>query len=125
MAIQYPFLFFYGEDGYHTDMKYVNSPKKEKGKRKRLTLREYYAYIIQEIRNFGNTLLRGGRLLQQFIVDAYTSVKKMRLHYIKDNQKNMRSEIFKGIRDSISRGDLKASSIGKIIILPTSFIVGP
>ena len=37
----------------------------------------------------------------------------------------MRSEIFKGIKDFVSRGDLEASSIGKIIILPTSFIVGP
>ena len=49
----------------------------------------------------------------------------MRLQYIKDNQKNMRSEIFKGIKDSVSRGDLKASSIGKKIILPISFTVGP
>ena len=49
----------------------------------------------------------------------------MRLQYIKDNQKNMRSEIFKGIRDSVSRGDLEASAIGKRIILPASFTVGP
>ena len=103
----------------------LDHQKRKEEKIKKLTLREYYAYIIQEIRNSGNTLLRGGRLLQQFIVDAYTSVKEMRLQCIKDNQKNMRSEIFKGIRDSISRGDLEASSIGKIIILPTSFTTGP
>ena len=49
----------------------------------------------------------------------------MRLQCIKDNQKNMRSEIFKGIRDSVSRGDLKGTSMGKRIILPTSFTDGP
>ena len=125
MAMQYPLLFPYGEDGYHTDMKYANSPKKERGKRKRLTMREYYAYIIQQRMNSGNTLLRGGRLFQQFIVDAYTSVEEMRLQYIKDNQKSMRSEIFKGIRDSVSRGDLEGTSVGKIIILLASFTAGP
>ena len=46
MAMQYPLLFFYGEDDYHIDIKYVRSPKKERGKNKKLTLHEYYAYII-------------------------------------------------------------------------------
>ncbi|GJW29734.1 ATP-dependent DNA helicase PIF1-like protein, partial [Tanacetum coccineum] len=42
-------------------------------------MKEYYAYVIQYSKEQGTTLLRGGRLFQQYLVDAYTAIKEQRL----------------------------------------------
>ena len=62
MALQYPFLFPYGEDCFHLNIPYKESPVREKLGGKYLTTREYYAYLIQQRNIEDNTLLRGGRL---------------------------------------------------------------
>ena len=62
MALQYPLLFPYGEDCFHLNIPYEESPVREKLTRKYLIMREYYAYLIQQRNIEDNTLLRGGRL---------------------------------------------------------------
>ena len=47
------------------------------------------------------------------------------MQQIKDNQKGMRFEIFKGIKDFVSRSDLQGILVGKRIILHVSFIIRP
>ncbi|GKD84413.1 ATP-dependent DNA helicase PIF1-like protein [Tanacetum coccineum] len=73
MDLQYPLLFPYGEDGFHEKIPYHNNAGARKTKRGFVSMKEYYAYIIQQRSNQANTLLRGGRLYQQFLVDAYTA----------------------------------------------------
>ncbi|KAL8106455.1 hypothetical protein AgCh_030009 [Apium graveolens] len=41
MALQYPILFPFGEDGYHDEIPYVDSETQTKKKRKRITMKEY------------------------------------------------------------------------------------
>nr|GEV80197.1 ATP-dependent DNA helicase PIF1-like [Tanacetum cinerariifolium] len=65
MALQYPLLFPFGEDGYHENIPYNTNKRTRKTKRGYVTTKEYYAYIIQQRQNQGTTLLRGGRLFQQ------------------------------------------------------------
>jgi len=125
MALQYPLLFPYGEDGYTINLKYNINNLSNKYKRKKISMREFYCYQLQERRTQGNTLFRGGRLFQQYIVDAYASVEEDRLDYIRKNQKNLRSEIYQGIQDAITRGDTNAQAIGKRIILPSSHTGSP
>ena len=125
MAMQYPLLFPFGEDGYRTDIKYRASGGRRKIRRNCMTMREYFAYMIQQRLNHRSTLLRGGRLFHQFLVDAFATVEGDRLEFIKSNQRQLRSELFQGVRDAVSRGDVSASSLGKRIILPASFTAGP
>ena len=47
MAMQYPILFPYGEDGYMTDIEYINPNCSSHIARKYVTMREYYAHKIQ------------------------------------------------------------------------------
>ncbi|OMO92090.1 DNA helicase PIF1, ATP-dependent [Corchorus capsularis] len=58
-----------------------------------------------------SSVLRGGRLFQQFIVDASSTIEETRLRYIKDNQKSMRAEMFREVRDSAAAGDAHAITI--------------
>ena len=57
MAMQYPLLFPYGEDGF-----YIGIPKRLRGlmqesENATVTMRKYYAFRIQQRLSEGNTLI--------------------------------------------------------------------
>ncbi|UYV62947.1 hypothetical protein LAZ67_2002586, partial [Cordylochernes scorpioides] len=73
-----------------------------------------------------NPLLNGGKLTQQFIVDAYVKMEANRLQYIKDNQSKLITEKYSGLMDHISaRAENENLNVGKAIILPSSFEGSP
>jgi hypothetical protein len=125
MPMQYPLLFPYGEDGFCLGILYREIDGRKKTKRTSVTMREYYAYRLQERESEGKTLHHGRRLFQQFVVDSYTCVEQSRLRYFRDKQKQLRSEVYHGLKDAVFRGDTTPASIGKRIVLPSSFTGGP
>ncbi|VFQ73299.1 unnamed protein product [Cuscuta campestris] len=56
MALQYPLLFPHGEDGYHEKILYTDSPRMQVS-RACVTMREYYAYRMQQRLTEGEQLL--------------------------------------------------------------------
>ncbi|GJT95898.1 helicase [Tanacetum coccineum] len=48
MALQYPLLFPYGEDGFHEKIPYHTNEGSQKINRGFVTMKEFYAYIIQQ-----------------------------------------------------------------------------
>lgn len=62
-----------------------------------------------------------GRLWQQYIVDVFTAVEQYRLDWVKKNQKIIRSDLYRSIRDSIRKGDANPECLGKNVILPATF----
>jgi hypothetical protein len=125
MSLQYPLLFPYGEDGFRTDIIYRNIGGRKFKNRKSVTMREYYAYRLQQRPNEGHTLILGGRLFQQFIVDAYTCIEEARLRWVRDNQEDLRREIYSGLMDAVLRGDSDPLTVGKRVVLPSTFVGGP
>ena len=79
MALQYPLLFPYGEDGFRLGILYSNVDGIRYDTTNSVTMREYYAYRLQEREHEGHTLVYGGRLFQQFDVDAYTCIEEIQL----------------------------------------------
>ncbi|GKA11320.1 AT-hook motif-containing protein [Tanacetum coccineum] len=61
MVLQYPLLFPYREDGYHEQIPYLTNKGKRKTARDYVTMKEYYAYVIQYRKDLWTTLHRGGR----------------------------------------------------------------
>jgi alkylation response protein AidB-like acyl-CoA dehydrogenase len=84
-------------------------------------MREYYAYRLQTRQDEGRALIYGGRLFQQFVVDAYICIEAIRLMWVRRNQNALRIELYYGLRDAVMRGDTTPASVGKIIVLPLSF----
>ena len=87
MAMQYHLLFPYGEDDFS-----LRIPKRSRGsthesENSTLTMREYYASCIQQRLSEGNTIISGGRLFQQYIVDAYCCIEGIRLWWIQKKRK--------------------------------------
>lgn len=122
MPLQYPLLFPYGEDGWHTHISYSMSSSSSKSK---VSMREYYCYRLQQRHEEGKTLLLSGKLLHQFIVDAFACIEQNRASYIRANQGTFRLDFYKGIEDAIVQGDTTASAIGRRYILPSSFTGSP
>lgn len=100
MALQYPLLFPFGEDVFHDKIPYHSNSGKRKTNRGFLTMREYYCYVIQYRDNEGTTLLRGGRLYQQFLVDAYTTIEEHRLRWTRANQTDLRVDLYHNLYDA-------------------------
>ena len=113
MAMQYPLLFPYGEDGFHLDIFYSENNKRRKTKRKKATMREYFAYRLQQRTSEANTLICAGRLFQQYVVDAYTKIEEQRLRWYKLNQTVLRTKLYRNVCDAVVRGDTIAAATGK------------
>jgi len=71
LGLQYPLLFPYGKDGYHSGIKHRDMDDSHQRKRNILTIREFLCFRLQFRKGEGQTLLRSKRLFQQFIVDGY------------------------------------------------------
>ncbi len=116
MQMSYALMFPYGEDGQHPSSlvrHVVNSEPTNGGKlvdesngdndleggepnltrrkrgRRTITMNDYYVFRLQERDNEASTILRYGRLLQQYIVDAYATIEQSRLNYLRKNQKKL------------------------------------
>ncbi len=87
MALHYPLLFPYGEDGWHLnilfngvvvdadlDEDHVGESELQK-KHCNVTMVEFYGYRLQHRDTDGIALLWGDRLRHQYIVDAYAVIK--------------------------------------------------
>lgn len=71
----------------------------------------------------GTTLRLGGRLFQQYIVDAFSVMEQSRLNWIKNNQKKLRNEVYHNLVDLLTGNDtIEPSKVGQSYILPSSFV---
>ncbi|CAN6832984.1 unnamed protein product [Brassica oleracea var. botrytis] len=70
-------------------------------------------------------LLLSRRLLQQFLVDAYTMIESHRLRYIRKNQSNLRTLKFSRFVAAANDGNSTVAIEGNRIIIPSSFTGGP
>ncbi|XP_018443555.1 uncharacterized protein LOC108815454 [Raphanus sativus] len=124
LPLQYPILFPYGEDGFRLGIR-NGFTSINKRKKPNISMREFFAYRIQ-IRLVGSqVLLFSRRLLQQFLVDAYTMIETHRLRYIRKNQGNLRTLNFSKFLAAANGGNSTMPIEGNPVIIPSSFTGGP
>nr|GEU80682.1 DNA helicase PIF1, ATP-dependent [Tanacetum cinerariifolium] len=114
MAIQYPLLFSYGEDGFHEKIPYHENARTRKTKRGYVIMKEYYSYIIHQWPDQGNILLKEGCLFQQNFVDAYTAVEEQKLKWTRNNQDTLRVD--NNLYDAVTRRDMGAVGLVVYVI---------
>lgn len=119
----YPLFFPYGELGWQSHMQHA--PEHSTAKRTTLTTLQFYAHRLS-VRQAFSPIFYGGKLLQQYIVDAYIRVETGRLNYIQLQQNQLRVELYQGLMDHIhSNAQHQNLNPGKIVILPSSFQGSP
>ncbi|XP_074323218.1 uncharacterized protein LOC141660158 [Apium graveolens] len=74
MSMAYPIIHPYGENGYRLGIPLADRGS-QTSKRHTLTMCQYYCFRLQQRASEGHTLILAGRLLQQYIVDAYIAIE--------------------------------------------------
>ncbi|XP_071708564.1 uncharacterized protein [Rutidosis leptorrhynchoides] len=99
LALQYPQLFAYAEDGYRPDIDH------------------------QDVDDRSETTLAhmARKLHQQMLVDAYTMVESEQIHYIRNNPKIQRADTFANLTLATLSDDVINSMLGNCVKLPASF----
>lgn len=121
--LQYPLIFWQGEDGYHFQIKQIN-PASGEPTTKKVSAMDFYAYRIMARANKINYLLLCRKLFQQFLVDMYAKVESERLLFIRLNQKKLRTEEYIHLRDAVTN-DGNVADIGQMVILPATYMGSP
>lgn len=65
----------------------------------------------------------GGRLFQQYVVDAFSAIEQSRLWWVRNNQTKLRNELYHNLVDLVLKGDVsEPSTVGQGIILPATYV---
>ena len=119
----YSLFYPYGSQGWHRNLMRVGN---NHSNNRRITRLAYVRYKIAIRDNEFNQFLMGRRLFQQWIVDFYVKIEKDRIQYVKDHQKEIRADTYKGLHDYMQNAAADVDGrIGKTIILPSTFIGSP
>ena len=120
-TLHYTMLFPRGEEGYHIEIP-MNAP--EGGRSQHVSQRCYYAFRLQRCPGEPPALLMGGKLLQQYAVDAWASTEQSELNWIHHNQKQLRADVYQDLRNAANDG-ADAADRGRRVILPSSHLGSP
>lgn len=93
------------------------------------TPRPYYGYQLFQLHNSFNTLLRGGRHLQQYLVDQYCTVVAERLKFIRRNQETLCAADYTSIQETSADAEnhenqLDLEKAGRMFVYPSSYVGG-
>ncbi|CAN6834839.1 unnamed protein product [Brassica oleracea] len=66
LALQYPLLFTYGEDGFRLGIKKGTTEKTKKQKKPNISMRQWFAFRLHECKNESHSLLHSRRLFQHY-----------------------------------------------------------
>lgn len=114
----YPLMFPHGDWGWRPYMKCTGSEK-------HISAPQYYSSRLS-VRNTFNPCLNLHKLTQQFVIDAWMKIESTRLYFIRKSQATLRTEMYKGSMDYVrNKAATENSTIGRLVILPSSFIGGP
>ncbi|XP_058217651.1 uncharacterized protein LOC131328777 isoform X1 [Rhododendron vialii] len=123
LPLHYVLLFLYGEFGWEPEMKKWDTRTNQLSS-DRLTQLQFYSYRLFERPKEYSTILRSGKLFQEFLVDAWAATEQNRLTYYKLNQDKFCTALYQDFT-GFHPDELNPNQIGKRFILPSSFVGGP
>ncbi|XP_026435136.1 uncharacterized protein LOC113332849 [Papaver somniferum] len=123
LPLHYVLLFPYDELSWEPDMVRWNVELKKPTK-VRLSQKDYYGYRLFPRVGEYSTILRGGMLLQEFLVDAWAATEQNRLEWMKHGQLKLHAQNYKKVYKMASSNQNPAET-GLPLILPSSFTCGP
>jgi hypothetical protein len=122
-TLHYTMLFPRGEDGYHTEIPMIAPGG---GRSKNVSQRCYYAFRLQRRPGEPPALLMGGRLLQQYVVDAWASTEQSELNWIRHHQKELRADAYHDLRAVVNANQgADAAETGQHVVLPSTHLGSP
>lgn len=121
-ALQYPVIFWDGEESYDFSTKLIN-PSTGLTVNKKVSSKQFYAHRIM-IRNGENHLHKCRQLFHQFLVDEFAKIESERLTFLRLNQKSLRVDEYIHLRDAMNN-EANVGDLGQLVILPSTFQGSP
>ena len=135
----YPLIFFHGEPGWRPGIEHTSKTNTKTktntylilkffyfsgAKRFQLTMLQFYSARLayRPLEKDFSPLLYSGKLLHQYIVDAYVKVESNRINWVKTHQSVLHVEQYRGLIDYV-RSNTGVGAIGRVTILPSTFQV--
>ena len=123
-ALQYPLIFWEGEDGYHVFIAQTDPTTGLAVVGKKVSAMDFYAYRLMVRTGEVNHILRCRKLFHQFVVDMYAKIESERLSFLRHNQKVLRVDEYIHLKDAMAI-DGNTNNVGKLVILPSTFTGSP
>jgi hypothetical protein len=133
VPLHYVLIFLDGHNGWHDEIPlsgfqwdgsgFIQDDENAVGGKRgfaRVTMLQFYAYVLQHRIN-EEWILRAERLLQQFIINAYACTEQNRLKFIRENQRQVRCDLYNGLQDALNADNVFENDIGQKMILLSSF----
>ncbi|KAF6151988.1 hypothetical protein GIB67_010562 [Kingdonia uniflora] len=120
LPLHYVLFFLTGQLGWTTGLKHWDVTRNVLTSGK-LSMKQYFCYRLFKRTSEYSPILCGGRLFQQFIVDAWAATEQNRLTYARLNQDEFSSDLYCGLTNIVTEG-LNADQIGQRSVLPSSHI---
>ena len=95
-ALHFTLLFPFGTDGYNSQTKHVKGNTE-----KRVTPREFFAYHLNMRNLTSDFIFRAGRLFQEWLCIAFTTVQSQKLKFHRNNQAALRADTYKNVKEVI------------------------
>jgi len=139
-ALYYVLLFPKEENGWHPRILIHSAQPREREENARQRDREewarsqvvsdmcYYAYCLHVRNGPQPPLFYGGKLFQQFVVDAWANCEQRKLNWARTHQHTLRSELYQGLQDAAVHDRHDGENIGPLeckLILPSSHVGSP
>lgn len=129
--LAYPILFPNGDFGWHQNMIH-NVPRRNLRnvqQRDKVTMLQFASYRLALRDNEFSFLHHAKKLFLQWIVDMYVRIEGGRLHFIRENQASLRSDLYRNLTDHFvaiqNNQNIANVPLGRRVILPTSFTGSP
>jgi hypothetical protein len=103
-ALRFPVLFPTGVQGWNRTFKRSDVSSSGIDSTRRVTLRQYYSYMLQDRPYASNLLMKGRRLLQEYIVDAGSKIEDNDLQFQQNNQGLLRADRYSSIKEALDAG---------------------
>ncbi|XP_028110293.1 uncharacterized protein LOC114308820 [Camellia sinensis] len=117
VAVLYPLLLPCGSYGWDANSRSNDGRK--------ITCCDFYSYMLQIRPGDQSLFVRGGRLLQQYVVDNYVKIESNKLRWIRTHQNHIRTDFYQGLLDAVHAGENYGGNVGHRTILPSSFVGSP
>ena len=127
--LHYVLMFPKGDKGWDKGTPLVSDAQgRRRTKSGLLSETLYYAYRLHHRANEAiSSVFLAGKLFHQYIVDAWASTEQSKLSWIHNNQKEIRAELYQGLKDTIHNDDHSGdlNDTGRRVILPSTHTGSP
>ncbi|CAG8727617.1 21811_t:CDS:2, partial [Cetraspora pellucida] len=131
LSLYYVLLFLYGELGWHEGLcqslgNIENNRINNQTRIPRLTQKDFFSFHLFAYHNKFLTILRGGKLFQEFIIDAWATTEQNRLRFLYQNQDILCADLYQGLADvarSIANSKLLLNNLNHQLLL--TVVCGP